>query len=388
MALLCEYPGRPEDLLHIVKAIEKDLGRKSLGRWSPREIDIDILVWEQARLSILSREGLPLEIPHAALFERPFALLPLADLWPEWRINNETSTAAQRAEPWRDRFRAPLGTRRSKLSLVRLVGVLNLSPDSFSDGGRYQSFERALERYSELVQQGAETVDVGAESTRPGAEPLTALQEWARLETFLTNVRISHGVGLSIDTRHVEVARRATEHEGVECLNDVSGFRDPAMRALARDKKLFAILMHSLSVPARKDLHLDPACAPSEQLLTFARKALAEWTHEGGDPYKIAFDPGLGFGKTAEQSWILVRELRAFHELGVPVYVGHSRKSFLSEFRPGLAPDERDLESAVLSVDLARKGASFVRVHDVESSRRGLEIFQQSDGVVKFALHS
>ena len=261
---------------------------------------------------------------------------------------------------------------------VQVMGVVNVTDDSFSDGGLFLDPDRAVEHGLTLAVDGAAIVDVGGESTRPGATRVDPLVETARVLPVVKELA-GQGITVSIDTTRAEVARAALEN-GAKIVNDVSGGRaDPNMAALLGDAKVPWVLMHWRSVGAARP-HEVPAYRDvvgevrAELLASVDAAVLA-----GVDPAKLIIDPGLGFAKTAEHNWALLRALPEFVETGIPVLVGASRKRFLGalladsdgELR---SPDGRETATAVISALAGMCGAWGVRVHDVRASVDALKV--------------
>ena len=379
-ALRCESTQPPHDILKKLKAIEKILDRdlRSL-RWSPRIIDIDILAWDD---TIIQSETLT--APHSNLLERPFALWPLADVAPLWICPVGTlvgQTAAQLVEKWGSRFtgQAPFHTRQinQRLDTPQLVGILNVTPDSFSDGGCYVDAEKALAQVVHLVHSGADVIDIGAESTAPQAKPITPAEEWQRLETLLIAIKEARHHFLvppkmSIDTRHVETAEKALTW-GADWINDVSGLDNRSMRKLIAQSKTECVVMHHLNIPEVRQHSLPRNQDPVPSVYEWGKQRLEELEQEGIARENIIFDPGIGFGKMAEQSLVLLQHAQQFTQLGVRVLIGHSRKTFISLFS-GLPFIERDIETLVIALKLAEQGIDYLRVHDVEMCARGLKV--------------
>ncbi|TCK41385.1 dihydropteroate synthase [Leucobacter luti] len=267
-----------------------------------------------------------------------------------------------------------------------VLGVLNVTPDSFSDGGVYHATERAIARGHELVAQGADIVDIGGESTRPGATPVSPTDEQARVLPVITALTAA-GIAVSIDTIHATTAAAAVA-AGARYINDVSGgLHDPAMRGVAaeasRDHGVTFIVGHWRGIPDRAHQRSDYADVVAEvrdalaQLAAAARAAGVAAEH-------LVLDPGLGFDKTGTDGWRLLAQLDQLTSLGYPVLVGASRKRMLAEVLAELAPqagagshtgaDPRDLATAVVSALAAGAGAWGVRVHDVSGSAQALAI--------------
>ena len=380
LALQCRSSLSPRELLDLVKRVERELGREARDRWAPRVIDIDLLDWEGVALRTPE-----LTLPHAGLAERPFAMLPLGDL---------TGVPT----PWRflEPEEIPFQTQASPFSILpELVGVLNVTPDSFSDGGLYTDPARAVAQARKLVQEGATVVDVGAESTRPGATLLDPQSEWARLGPLLEQLapaltRDSEFCGpsgtraaLSIDTRHAETARRAIAL-GADWINDVSGFEDARLIEAVADSQASAVVMHHLGVPPVSGRTLPSQADPLDALLEWGARAV-ERLERGGIPRpRIILDPGIGFGKTPSQTRAIIEGCGRLKALGCRVFVGHSRKSFLKSLTGALPAAERDLETQVVSVELARRGADYLRVHDVAGNLRALRAAFSVDAVISW----
>lgn len=260
-------------------------------------------------------------------------------------------------------------------SSTQLVGILNLTPDSFSDGGVYVSLATAVAHVTHMVEEGASVVDVGAESTRPGATPLSPEEEWARLQPMLpTLLREFPNLCWSVDTRHVATAERALDM-GVHWVNDVSGAADPSMgELLVQHPQATLVAMHSLSIPADPKQTLASDADPVEAIIVWMQERKTALLQTGINESQLVFDPGIGFGKTAAQSWALVRGIAQIkQEAGVQLLVGHSRKSFL-----GVAKDApitaRDMATHCVGLWLALRGVGFLRVHDVHGAAEMLRV--------------
>jgi 2-amino-4-hydroxy-6-hydroxymethyldihydropteridine diphosphokinase/dihydropteroate synthase len=391
LALLGSTETEPIELLRWIKAQEVALGRKSGPRWSPREIDIDLIAIEGVRL-----ETPTVTLPHRETTSRPFVLLPVADLVPQWDLGGASTgarSAAELARQWRgDPDQVPFRTRPTPLSLTELVGIVNLTEDSFSDGGRWLDPDRAIERATDLAKAGATVIDLGAESTRPGAKPISAAEEWRRLEPVLGELvarRSSAGPLLSVDTRHAATAARAAE-AGANWLNDVTGFQDPAMIEVASRFDGDLVVMHSLVVPPVSGVTLPLDGDPLAFLLEWGRDRLATLSSRGVAVDRIILDPGIGFGKTAGQTIGIVGRIGELRELGARILVGHSRKSFLktlfarSETDPCWNVADREHETFGMTVELARAAVDFIRVHDVVGNARVLRASAQTRGAIRW----
>lgn len=258
------------------------------------------------------------------------------------------------------------------------MGVVNVTDDSFSDGGQYLDVDRAVEHGLALAADGAAIIDVGGESTRPGAVRIDPRVETARVVPVVKKLA-SQGVTVSIDTMHAGVARAALE-SGAQMVNDVSGGRaDPGMAGLLVEAGVPWVLMHwrpvSSERPHEVPQYRDVVAEVRAELLASVDDAVAA----GVDPAKLIIDPGLGFAKTGQHNWALLHALPKLVAIGVPVLVGASRKRFLGSLLAGpdgavRPPDGRETATAVVSALAALHGAWGVRVHDVRASVDALRV--------------
>ena len=272
--------------------------------------------------------------------------------------------------------------RRVTLEPWCLMGVLNATPDSFSDGGDHLDPERAIAAGLGMIEAGATVLDVGGESTRPGAASVSVDEQIARVVPVIEGVRrqtLGESVAITIDTTRAAVAAAAFD-VGADALNDVSaGTEDAGILDLVAERDRGVVLMHRLKRPAddsysdayeRSPVYADVV----RDVASFLRSRVEAAIDAGVDPASVAIDPGLGFGKTVEQNFDLVAGLPVFVETGHAVLVGGSRKSFLGATSGMTEARDRDPESAVLAVEAWRAGARFFRVHDVGIHERSLRI--------------
>ncbi|MBI5134638.1 dihydropteroate synthase, partial [Candidatus Uhrbacteria bacterium] len=250
------------------------------------------------------------------------------------------------------------------------MGVLNVTPDSFSDGGQFLDSTAALAHARQMVADGADIVDVGGESSQPGSEPVSVKDEIARVIPVIDALAKGITVPISIDTTKPEVARLALAH-GATIINDISGLRDPRMVAVAVAAKAPVIIMHMQGSP--KTMQKEPQYTNVvEEIKEFFRTRIAAARAAGITD--ITIDPGIGFGKTLEHNLIILKNLGAFKDLGCSLLVGTSRKSFIGALTGGLPTTER-LEGTLASIAIAVfNGADIVRVHDVKAARRAVQV--------------
>lgn len=277
---------------------------------------------------------------------------------------------------------APPTTWKLRDGLVRLdhpvvVGILNVTPDSFSDGGRFLDPATAVERGVRMVAEGAELLDVGGESTRPGAAPVSAAEERARLLPVLRELRRElPGVPLSVDTVKADVAQAALD-EGAQVVNDVSAFRlDPRMAEVCAAAGCGVVLMHSrggvseMASFARADYGADPVAEMMDELRERMEMAERAGVHRSS----VVLDPGVGFSKRGEHSLAVLGGLPRLVEWGYPVLVGVSRKRFIGEITGVARADERVDGTTGANVAALMLGARLFRVHDVGAARRSLDV--------------
>lgn len=253
-----------------------------------------------------------------------------------------------------------------------VMGVLNVTPDSFSDGGRFVSPETALAQARRMVAEGADVIDIGAESTRPyGSEPISAEEELQRLRPVLPDV-VALGVPVSIDSMKSAVVEWALDH-GASIANDVWGLqRDGGMAAMIAARNVPVIIMHNRD-------SADPAIDIMQDIADFFARSLDIATKAGISSGNIVLDPGIGFGKTAEQSMTALARLDELNAFGLPLLVGASRKRFISTVTPS-EPDQRLGGSIAAHLIAARHGARIIRTHDVAETVQALRVAAAIEG--------
>ena len=255
--------------------------------------------------------------------------------------------------------------------MTKLMGVVNVTPDSFSDGGLYFDPEAAIAHGRELVEDGAEILDVGGESTRPGAEPVGEKEELRRVVPVIRGLTDAKS-RISVDTSKAAVAAAALD-AGAEIVNDITALRgDPAMAALCAERDATVVLMHMLGEPRtmQDDPRYDDVVA---EVKAFLAKRIEAAIAAGIDEERIWLDPGIGFGKTGAHNMELLRALGELRDLGRPLVVGTSRKSFIGKV-DGSPADRRLGGTIASSVLAAAEGADVLRVHDVAEMRQALRV--------------
>ena len=327
-------------LLADLKEIERKTGRDFSKRWAPRPVDLDIIMHNDELIDTPD-----LQIPHKLYLERNFVLDPLSCFCKIPQKNLYTDA------------HQPL-----------IMGILNVTPDSFSDGNKNNQIEMFTENFRTWQDAHIPLIDIGAESSRPNASPLSDEEEIKRLNDvfkFITSLKKDlFSPKLSIDTYHWKTALTALEN-GFDIINDIHGLDDENMLALAKDnKEKICIFMHHDDI---KNI------SPKETVLKiqhWLKNKLNVFEQNGLNKQNLIFDPGIGFGKTACQSLQILQCIKDFHQFGVRILIGHSRKSFMNVFCDK-KPENKDVETIALSLKIA-KNADILRVHTPMEHRAAL----------------
>ncbi len=265
------------------------------------------------------------------------------------------------------------GSRKVDLGRVAVMGILNVTPDSFSDGGVFLSREAAIAYGVRMVEEGADIIDVGGESTRPGAQPVSAQEEIERVVPVIASLRRQIDVPISVDTSKPEVMQAAVD-AGAGLINDVRALRDPGALERAAALGVPVCLMHMQGEP--RTMQDSPHYVDVvREVRNFLKDRIDAATAAGLPRDRIVIDPGFGFGKTVEHNLDLLRNLLAFRTLGVPLLAGLSRKSMIGKLL-GLPVERRLHASVTLAVVAAQNGANIVRVHDVEPTVQAVRMLE------------
>lgn len=257
--------------------------------------------------------------------------------------------------------------------MTKFVGILNITPDSFFDGGKYDEENNAVMQLENLLKKSADIIDIGAESTRPNATSLSADEEWERLKNILPkaikivtqhNLENQRQVEISLDSRHHQNVVKALEL-GIDIINDVSGFKDSEMVLLAAKSGKKIILMHNLGIPADKNKIIDVDLDAVEIVINWGQIKIEQLQKAGVKKEQIIFDPGIGFGKNSTQSIELLKQIDRLRILDLPLYVGHSNKSFLDYWDIENCIN-REEKTAAVSQYLIEKNVEYLRLHKVK----------------------
>jgi dihydropteroate synthase len=255
---------------------------------------------------------------------------------------------------------------------VLVMGTLNLTPDSFYDGGQYSTKAAAIERALQMVEEGADIIDIGGESSRPGAKPVSVAEELERVIPVIEEIHRRTDILLSVDTTKAVVATEAVE-AGASVVNDISALRfDAKMARLVADRGVFIVLMHMKGTP--ETMQKNPSYNdPVEEIKAFFAERIEAAISAGIATEKIIIDPGIGFGKRLSDNLAIIRGLSKFSALDAPILVGLSRKSFLGDILN--LPAEERLEGTIAANAIAiLNGADIIRVHDVKEGRRTADV--------------
>ncbi len=255
-----------------------------------------------------------------------------------------------------------------------IVGILNVTPDSFSDGGLYYHLEAALKQAERLIEAGADIIDIGGESTRPFSKPVPVEEELSRVIPVIEGIRKRFDIPISIDTYKAKVAKEALE-AGAQIVNDISALRfDPQMSQVVAEYQAPVILMHMKGTP--QTMQIDPSYEDViGEIKDFLGRRVEEAQKAGIKREKIILDPGIGFGKRFEDNLKIIKEIKAFFDLGYPVMLGPSRKSFLGQILDKEAR-ERDAGTMAVVALAAYQGVHLVRVHNVEMAVDTIKVIQ------------
>jgi len=258
---------------------------------------------------------------------------------------------------------------------AHVMGILNVTPDSFSDGGRFLRWDDAVRQAEEMAAEGADLIDIGGESSRPGSDPIPLDEELHRVIPVVEALAERISVPLSVDTYKAEVARHALD-AGASLVNDISAMRfDPAMKELVAERGVPVVLMHMLGTPKNMQAHPSYKDVIGE-ISVFLQERIAEAVSAGVARTQIIVDPGIGFGKRVEDNLEIVKRLDAFHTLGCPLLLGPSRKSFIGKVLD--LPVEERLEgtAAVVALSVVR-GVHLIRAHDVRQMVRVVRMVER-----------
>lgn len=261
------------------------------------------------------------------------------------------------------------------LSRLHVMAILNVTPDSFSDGGKYNSIELALAQVDKMIKAGVSIVDVGGESTRPGAPDVSLEEELRRVVPVIKAIREKYDVWISVDTSKAEVMRQAID-AGADLINDIRSLQEPGALEVAAEANLPICLMHMKGQPRtmQVDPHYDDLMG---DVSAFLEERIAACEAAGIDKSQLILDPGFGFGKTIEHNYHMLAHLEKFHEFGLPILAGMSRKSMIFKLLDKPAAECTNA-SVVCATIAAMKGAQIIRVHDFEETIEAMKVVEMT----------
>ena len=356
----------PHDLYKKLVEIERQVGRiYSKEKWAPRIIDLDILIYNDQMIDTSD-----IKIPHPELLNRDFLLHLLALMPGEYRPFIQTQEQKIRVDEYAHNHVdfTDLFTKAFALGPC-IVGVLNVTPDSFSDSGKNFDPEMAVENAYKMVRDGAEIIDIGAQSTRPGIGKIIGPEkEYERLSPILNGLK-NIDAKVSIDTYHPELINRLLQEYKIDWINDVTGNLSGDVLQEIALSGCKILTMHSLSIPLSKKKILPHDIPTIESIRVWGEKVIEKMQRYNFSEEDIIIDPGIGFGKSIYQNLDILKGIQEIKKLGVKILIGHSRKSFMTGFVEKPAP-QRDIETIAISGNLDRVEADFIRVHNVRDHHR------------------
>jgi 2-amino-4-hydroxy-6-hydroxymethyldihydropteridine diphosphokinase/dihydropteroate synthase len=347
----------PHELLAALKSVETEMGRPELYEvWSPRIIDLDILLWDELVINSPA-----LKIPHPELNNRPFLQHLLALMGVKLSQNLQITNLFKK----------------SFVLSPQLVGVVNVTHDSFSDGGNFSQTDKAIQQVLKLAADGASIIEIGAQSTRPGAIIAGPDQEYNKLKPVLDNIiQFMHDrtLTISVDTFWPTVISKLLKNYPVAWVNDVKGELDDETLKLIAAKNCKLCLMHSLTIPPTKEIIIPIEKRPTDVIVEWGKAYVDRLLALGFSLDQIILDPGIGFGKSIYQNIEILQKVVDLQKLGVKIMIGHSRKSYFGAFS-GRTAAQRDIETIAVSCFLAEK-VDFLRVHNVEDHMHFLTVYK------------
>ncbi|MCE2993129.1 MAG: dihydropteroate synthase [Alphaproteobacteria bacterium] len=380
MVLSCDTKLDPRELLAAVKSIEKQMGREDGARWAPRIIDIDILFYNDVFI-----ESEDLHIPHKEVLNRDFVILPLMQIAPNLKFtghNNVYGHTLTQIFNGLQNFQSSF--KRSIPFDPKLMGIVNITPDSFSDGGQFVRADDAVTHALHLYKAGAFYIDFGAQSTNPRSMLIDQEEEFARLDDVISGFISEVGVEaakhcISVDSFSAAVLIKLLSKYKVSVVNDQSAGRNQAIIASVADARTKYVAMHSIDLPTSQKYLLSHYIPAHKQLISWSIGKIEELLEQGLHLDNIILDPGIGFGKSPIQSIDILKNVAAFKYLGCDVLIGHSRKSYHGVYTIA-EPAKRDTETAVEAAVISSY-ADVIRVHNVRKAQKSIMAF---DAINKF----
>ena len=362
----------PNDMLSKLKEIEKSLGRIDCKTsWAPRIIDLDILLVDDFILLEPS-----CQIPHPEFLNRDFCLVPAAEIAGSWLHPITKQAVIEHVKSLTDILCEKVSNICYSTVLIcdkiktmtKILGILNFTPNSFSDGGNFFAVDKALKHIRKMFIDGADLIDIGAVATSYGARTIGHEEEWQRLQPLLSQCASAK---VSVDTYSHETAKKAIE-SGVGFINDIAGGKDEKMlEVMGAAPHMDYICVYSLVLPADRET----IAKDMEEIMEWGRKKIEQAESFGIGKDRFIFDTGTGFSTDAKLSFEVIRRVSEFKQLGVPICVGHSRKFFFNTICH-VSPEEKDIETIAASIYMLTQDVDYLRVHNVEWHARAFRAFK------------
>ena len=391
-AVLIQTSLSPNHLLLELKKIETQMGREKAPDWSPRVIDLDILLFGDVKIKTQD-----LCVPHEHLLSRPFALMPAYEIIPddmrEYFLQDDYNKINKIIELWvkdknknKNKNNIPFDTQKIKqrIDTKQLMKIINVTPDSFASVNYLDNKNLDIKQdinqdikqdINQAILQGAHIIDIGAEATNPsiGKKSISIETQWSRLEPVLKYISKNkkkwsnkYNLKISLDTRNHEILKRALDLKSVDILNDVSGLRCYNMQNLVKESGIDAVFMHSLSVPADKQNIVSYNKDVVNYILSWAKSHLDELLNIGISKDKLIFDPGIGFGNNSLQALQLMQRFIEFKQLDIKLLLGHSRKSWTNQFISSNNNNIIEQKDKLTNLQsLLNSGADILRLHNI-----------------------
>lgn len=359
-----ETDKSPIDLLKILQSIENKFGRVRTERNAPRVIDLDIVAYND---SVVGEDELI--IPHPRMHERAFVLYPLRDVAKNWvHPVSQKSVEILINE-------LPDGQEIKCEQRPLIMGIVNVTPDSFSDGGQFHSTEAAIAHGIRLIEEGADILDIGGESTRPHAQPVPPGEEQRRIIPVIQALK-NAGALISVDTRNASTMEAALQ-AGAGMINDITALSDPDAINVLKESDCRLCLMHMQGTP--QTMQLNPRYQDVvQEVYNFLEQRVEFCLKNGISKDRLIIDVGIGFGKTVEHNIALFKNLNKFHALGVDILLGASRKRFIETLCEVEIPAQKRLAGSLAAIAVAcQTNLQIVRVHDVADTHQFIDVYKQ-----------
>ncbi|NQZ85452.1 MAG: dihydropteroate synthase [Nanoarchaeales archaeon] len=347
----------PFELLDTIEKIMSEMKRKRLIKYGPRIIDIDILFYKNIEINKKI-----LTIPHKLMFERDFILKPLYELNKKINIKNKP------IKHW-------INLLKLYSKQIKIMGVLNVTSNSFSDGGKFDNLETGIKQFKKLSKY-SDIIDIGAESSRPGSLAISEKEELNKVIPLIKKIRkLNKEILISIDTKKSNVAKQALT-AGADIINDITGMKNKQLRKVASDFNCPTIIMHMKGIPQTMQKNLKTNLDIIKEINDFFKNQIKICVADGIKKENIFIDPGIGFGKTFKDNITIIKNLDKFNIHNSQILIGLSKKSFFQKITNTLV-SQRQEETLTANLISIQNGAKLIRVHDVKSHYKMLKVYNK-----------